>query len=187
MSETALNAEIIRSYKDAAPLLLKPDLAAQAYSGVKTVTTRLQTVRPFTLHQNLYVRESWRTEGVMRIKGSELPIGTPILYAADLIREQRAMQKWRPSLFLPKWGSRTIVQVISIRETRLQDLSDEELLAEGFSGCLSEIRKKWELFWRKTYGDDLWQGNAPCRVYRFQRNPQMIAQWQLAAKAVLAG
>lgn len=184
MVKDSLTPECIQNYQEAAPLLLKPDLAAQVHSGAKTVTTRLMKNPLYRVGQCLYVRENWRVEGMNKPNGSDLPIGTMLFFAADELPHVRKAHKWRPSLFMPKWAARSIVRVVSVEEVRLQDLSDDDLMREGFSGSLADVRRQWQDFWSQSYGAHVWTDNVPCRVYRFERNAHMIAQWQSAASVL---
>lgn len=45
--------------------------------------------------------------------------------------------RWRPSIHLPKWGSRLWLAVRDVRVQRLQEISEEDAIAEGVNGgCL---------------------------------------------------
>ena len=42
--------------------------------------------------------------------------------------------KWTPSIFMPRWASRILLDVVSVRVERLQEITDEEAQAEGLWG-----------------------------------------------------
>jgi hypothetical protein len=85
----------------------------------------------------LWVRETWAVSRVFdRTRPSEIPTNTrdiPVWWAADGIAEESWMNRgrWRPSIHMPRWASRLTLEVTSVRVERLQDISEEDAVAEG--------------------------------------------------------
>lgn len=86
----------------------------------------------------LWVRETWRVEHhVDHMKPSSLnPLGH---YAVDYLADGTNPEwagKTRPSIFIPRWASRIDLGVTAVRVERVQDISEEDALAEGVDpGC----------------------------------------------------
>ena len=78
---------------------------------------------------SLWVRETWRT--------AEAPGG--VFYRADAtdymieISTLSNGKPWRPSIHMPRWASRITLEMIGLRVERLQDIGEEDVLAEGVS------------------------------------------------------
>ncbi len=98
----------------------------------------------------LWVRETWQA-AVRRPSGlpSNVEAGmVGVEYAADrtFIPHERAREywpaktDWRPSIFMPRWACRLMLEVLEVRVERVKDIKDEDILAEGIdlpqnNGC----------------------------------------------------
>ena len=95
----------------------------------------------------LWVREAWRpiekrdgTDGVeYRCDGVFRPIENTADAADAWLAVRRPEEqwpsrkpvKWRPSIHMPRWASRLLLEVTGIRVERVQDISVDDCFAEG--------------------------------------------------------
>lgn len=75
----------------------------------------------------LWVRETW-TAAMHEPKGP-----ADCLYRADDNRgvEDLAEAKWTPSIHMPRWACRLVLPLVSVRVERVQDITEEDAIAEG--------------------------------------------------------
>lgn len=132
----------------------------------------------------LWVREAWAVDAqVDSIRPCELSLGEPILYPADgAIRQTGCSMicrgKIRPSIHMPRWVSRLLLEITDVRVERLQDVSDEQALAEGVMIAERDIDPDGngyspvELFgglWTMINGMESWRANPWVWVVEFKR------------------
>ena len=83
----------------------------------------------------LWVREKWSASlngyPVCNLKPSEYDQASRIWYAAENNRPAWAETRWQPSIFMPRWASRIMLEVTAVRVERLQDISERDAVEEG--------------------------------------------------------
>ena len=80
----------------------------------------------------LWVRETHRWDGVDPKIAVREKLTDTLTYRADWDGD-RAVDDcpWRPSIFMPRWASRITLEITDVRVERLQDISEEDAMAEG--------------------------------------------------------
>ncbi|HBN8303652.1 hypothetical protein SOJ57_01880 [Pseudomonas aeruginosa] len=107
--------------------------------------------------------------------------GEPDPYLA-LYDSQRG--DWRPSIHMPRWASRILLEITAVRVERLQDISEEQALAEGVHGepcdharqacsdigCWGDTAKgAFGFLWEQLNGAGAWQAKPWVWVVEFKR------------------
>ncbi|WP_236233240.1 hypothetical protein [Pseudomonas tohonis] len=88
----------------------------------------------------LWVREAWAADAQLdSIPPRDLSQGEPILYQADGALRQTgcsmvAKGKQRPAMFMPRWASRILLEITSVRVERLHAITNDQCIAEGCRG-----------------------------------------------------
>ncbi|MBH8569375.1 hypothetical protein KB206_10800 [Microvirga sp. STS02] len=84
--------------------------------------------------ERLWVRETWGTDARLNfIPPSALfsvEGGQPIYYRAD-DKQPETLDTWRPSIHMPRAASRILLEIVSVRVERLQEISEADAVAEG--------------------------------------------------------
>lgn len=69
----------------------------------------------------LWVRETWQT------------VGDEIFYRADYLDDPYVPKiKWRPSIHMPRYASRLMLENLGVRVERFMSITDDEAKREGF-------------------------------------------------------
>lgn len=124
----------------------------------------------------LWVKETWmhREGGVMRdaAGGVEDSFDDEIIYRAA---QPNAIGRWKPSIFMPRWASRILLEVTAIRVERLQDISEADAWAEGCEGYDDDVTggksgyREYAELWESINGAGSWLENPWVWVVEFKR------------------
>ncbi|MFG0356580.1 hypothetical protein [Pseudomonas sp. zbq_11] len=124
----------------------------------------------------LWVRETWYCDHfeVMRgpyLKPADLDVtearddGT-LVYAADGLTPYEADQpSWKPSIHMPRWASRILLEVTDVRVEQLQAISIGQICKEGLARSIYEfipVTTAFDAFaevWDSINGPGAWEAN----------------------------
>ncbi|WP_130952324.1 hypothetical protein [Klebsiella pneumoniae] len=94
--------------------------------------------------------------------------------------------KWRPSIHMPRWASRILLEITDVRVERLNAISEEDATAEGVppagsllpdypgtfltpKGDFATAKVAFQRLWESIYGAENWQANPWVWVIEFKR------------------
>ncbi|WP_026111569.1 hypothetical protein [Winslowiella toletana] len=143
----------------------------------------------------LWVRETWRGPVVPKeqmadyAKSPEAYRSTRYCqYRADSselgssLDEDNEQSGWQTAIHMPRWASRINLQITGVRAQKIQDISDDDIMAEGVqtdSHFLNNFftlkndsvapKEAYMKAWEKQYGGTSWEVNPWVWVIEFSR------------------
>ncbi|PLD29615.1 morphogenetic protein [Klebsiella pneumoniae] len=132
----------------------------------------------------IWVRETWAEAGAsapdLKLYRANYPEHVPSIYENVPPAEEI---RWTPSIHMPRWASRILLEITDVRVERLNAISQEDAQAEGMelagwrptysdpdSG--GEVMTPYDNFaelWSSIYGDESWKANPWVWVISFGR------------------
>ncbi|MBG7009587.1 hypothetical protein I5G20_30085 [Pseudomonas aeruginosa] len=184
------------------PILFNDQMVRAILEGRKTVTRR--PVKATKAHADGFIMldhgQGWRPYNAFGdftsdSEGMEYPIACPYGQQGDRlwVRETFAdigcrltfradledgahcsVTRWTPSLHMPRWASRILLEITAVRVERLHDITPNQCIAEGAwrekdkeLGRGQEAIAAFADLWRSTGGD--WDANPWIWVIEFKR------------------
>lgn len=137
---------------------LKDGIATFEIQSAADDTDKIQIKCPYKVGAKLWIKETWACEKYSNIDGGEGWRDWTLEYRAD--GEPSSNGAWRSSIHMPRWASRIQLTVLAIRCERLQDITEEDAIAEGVEGI-----EPGEIFFNFIR---LWNSinSAPKPIYR---------------------
>ena len=97
---------------------------------------------------------------------------------------------WRPSIHMPRWASRILLEITDVRVERLNAINEHDAQAEGVAklrgGFWKHYQPGWTqhqlsargsfvTLWKSIYGDESWNSNPWVWVIKFKRIEDLTA------------
>ena len=125
----------------------------------------------------IWVRETWNKYGGLLTYRADHD------WIDDMRKETVCTAKWVPSIHMPRWASRILLEITDVRVERLNAISQEDAQAEGMelTGWRptysdpdggGEVMTPYDNFaelWSSIYGDESWKANPWVWVISFKR------------------
>ncbi|WP_259226416.1 MULTISPECIES: hypothetical protein [Raoultella] len=130
----------------------------------------------------IWVRETWNKYGGL------------LTYRADhdwideMRKETVCTAKWAPSIHMPRWASRILLEITDVRAERLNAISEEDAMREGIDAdrlaesqdnydCIADHNMTgrptaighFSYLWESIYGAESWKANPWVWVIEFKR------------------
>ena len=96
--------------------------------------------------------------------------------------------RWHPSIHMPRWASRILLEITDVRVERLNAISQADAIAEGAPpshpsiDCVSQeygfpdFSRSWfGQTWQHIYGEESWDANPWVWVIKFKRIEELTA------------
>lgn len=127
----------------------------------------------------LWVRETWRPQDGMTL---ECQYADEIEYrATDDQPKEPTDCHWKPSIYMPRWASRITLEIVGVRVERVQDIGEEDAMAEGVTD-LGGVWQSPQKTSRSRNGgcicgsarlayEELWDSLNAARGYGWEKNP----------------
>ncbi|MGY7804366.1 hypothetical protein L1S06_04110 [Klebsiella pneumoniae] len=137
----------------------------------------------------IWVRETWAEAGAsapdLKLYRANYPEHVPSIYENVPPAEEI---RWTPSIHMPRWASRILLEITGVRVERLNAISEEDAEAEGIDmealydsqdcyDCIADhnmtgrptITGAFKYLWESIYGAENWLTNPWVWVIEFKR------------------
>lgn len=137
----------------------------------------IETMCPYRIGDFLWVRETWSCERWKNIDGGEGWRRGTLRYRAD----GNSDGPWRSSRYMPKWAARIWLRVTGIRVEQVQDISEENAIAEGVAEINPSdygerddtMRGRFGTLWDSIHGAEAWERNDWIWAILFERTEKL--------------
>lgn len=153
----------------------------------------------FSVGDRLWVREAWAPLSALTHNDpGPQALADRGFYRADNGTVEGEISRWRPSIHMPRWASRLTLIVTGVKIERLQDISEDDAIAEGVerdsdgwrdylmphTQCCASATKSFETLWDSINGHKKqvsWNDNPWVVAYTYEPIFKNIDKLEVAA------
>lgn len=106
--------------------------------------------------------------------------GVRLVYRADADDGASCqVKRWTPSIHMPRSACRLLLEITDVRVERLNDINEQDALAEGMddgtspaaiaAGWFEKPRRAFRRLWERIYGQESWDSNPWVWVVEFKQ------------------
>lgn len=106
----------------------------RVYKTFESMFCDIRRKTKFKVGDILWVRETWGKLTECDVFPPYEPHEERFIYRADIGDPDHFQAKWHPSIHMPKEAARIFLRVKNVRVERLQSITNEQAIAEGFKG-----------------------------------------------------
>lgn len=167
------------------PILFSTAMVQAILEGRKTQTRRVvkgEHLRGVTCDATMYSQMATRCPygqpgDILWVRETFMPITTysvdgavkGFAHKADR-KEWDDCAKWKPSIFMPFAAARIFLRIKSVRVERLQDITEEDAVAEGvFNTFINTAKHQFYKIRQSINGPESWDANPWVWVVEFER------------------
>lgn len=125
----------------------------------------------------IWVRETWARYNIDQDSHD-------MAYRATIPEDWPESGRWRPSIHMPRWASRILLEITDVRVERLNSIYDVDAMREGIQNLTTCSHadfgipgvvnaqhpvRAFQLLWESIYGADSWRANPWVWVIEFKR------------------
>ncbi|EMG3684463.1 hypothetical protein V4251_001842 [Serratia marcescens] len=135
----------------------------------------------------MWVRETWAEAGASAPELQLYRANYPEHVGSEYENVPPASEiRWTPSIHMPRWASRIMLEITAVRVERLNDISEEDAKAEGVKpagdmlpdypdtfltpkGDFATAKVAFQRLWQSIYGEESWSANPWVWVIEFKQ------------------
>jgi hypothetical protein len=163
------------------PILFSAPMACAVGIDQKTQTRRVVKPTMSTPRVAPLRMEPWIIDGVQEVDDHGLPCWAGFHDGPVDGRTDAESFHWKPSIFMPRWASRFLLEITEVKIEQVQDITEEDAIAEWCHATQAGNGYPFAMSARMNFVD-LWDDINAKRGYGWAVNPWV---WAITFKRIV--